>query len=186
MLLVSFTVLTVAFSFGLFSLPVFYPVLTKKFGWTHAQAAGGGSIVLLLIGILGPFIGSLADRFGAKAVLLGGMCVGALSLALLSRTESLAEFYAFCVLLGIGSASVSLVPTSMLIAPWFSKKRGLAVGVINAGVGVGGFIAPNLTSSLIRKNGVSQAFLSLAFFMAIPFLMTLIFAKRPEIGRAHV
>jgi MFS family permease len=68
----------------------------------------------------------------------------------------------------------------MLIAPWFSKQRGLAVGVINAGVGVGGFVAPNLTSYLVRRNGVSMAFLSLAACMAIPFLLTLVVAKRPN------
>ncbi len=184
MLLVSFSVLTVAFSFGLFSLPVFYPVLTKKFGWTHAQAAGGGSIVLLLIGILGPLVGWLVDKYGPKAVLLAGMCIGALSLSLLSLTESLTQFYVFCILLGVGTAAVSLVPTSMLIAPWFSKQRGLAVGVINAGVGVGGFIAPMLTSSLIRRSSVSQAFWSLALFVAIPFLLTLVVAKRSATPRA--
>src|SRR5919197_1131594 len=74
-LLAAFTILFVAFSFGLFSLPVFYPVLTKAFGWNRAQAAGGGSIVLLLIGVLGPLIGKLADRFTPKAIALAGMCV---------------------------------------------------------------------------------------------------------------
>src|SRR5262249_41594526 len=147
-LIVSFTILLVAFSFGLFSLPIFYPVLTKQFGWTRAQAAGGGSIVLLLIGVLGPVIGKLSDRFSPKAVSLGGMVVGAASLALLSTAKSLTEFLGYCVLLGVGTSAVSLVPTSMLIAPWFPNRRGLAVGVINAGVGVGGFVAPRLTSYL--------------------------------------
>jgi MFS family permease len=178
MLLVSFSVLTVAFSFGLFSLPVFYPILTKKFGWTHAEAAAGGSIVLLLIGILGPLIGRLTDRYKPKAVLLAGMCVGALSLALLSTAGSLGSFYAFCILLGIGSAAVSLVPTSILIAPWFSRKRGTAVGVINAGVGVGGFVAPMLAGSLIDRQGASEAFFSLALFIAIPFVLTVALVRR--------
>jgi MFS family permease len=177
-LLASFTILMVAFSFGLFSLPIFYPPLTRQFGWTRAQAAGGGSIVLLLIGILGPVIGKLADRFTPKAVSLGGMCLGAGSLLLLSTSGTLAEFYGYCVLLGVGTSAVSLVPTSMLIAPWFSHRRGLAVGVINAGVGVGGFLAPRLTAYLIRTSGVPQAFLTLAACLAVPFLLTLLLARR--------
>jgi MFS family permease len=177
-LLASFTILMVAFSFGLFSLPIFYPVLTREFGWTRAQAAGGGSIVLLLIGVLGPVIGKLADRFTPKAVSLGGMCVGAASLLLLSTAGSLGEFYAYCALLGIGTSAVSLVPTSMLIAPWFSHRRGLAIGVINAGVGLGGFIAPRLTSFLIRGYGFSQAFTWLAACVTLPFLLTLVLVKR--------
>jgi len=89
----------------------------------------------------------------------------------------LTQFYGFCVLLGVGSAAVSLVPTSMLIAPWFSSKRGLAVGVINAGVGVGGFVAPMLTARLIRQGGLAHAFLYLALCMAVPFLITLVLAQ---------
>ncbi|HEY1756863.1 MAG TPA: MFS transporter [Bryobacteraceae bacterium] len=177
LLLVSFTVLMVAFCACRFSLPIFYPVFIKRFGWNHAQVVGGGSIVLLLIGVLGPLIGWLADKFSPKAVLLAGMCVCASSMALLSTTHSLAQWYAFCMLLGAGIASVSLVPASMLIAPWFTKRRGLAVGVINAGVGAGGAIIPNLTRSWIQLHGYSEAFLLLACTLAIPFLLTLLLVR---------
>lgn len=186
-LLAAFIILFVAFSFGLFSLPVFYPVLAKAFKWNRAQAAGGGSIVLLLIGVLGPLVGKLADKFSPKAVALVGMIIGAIALALLSRTTSLQEFYLYCVILGIGTAAVSLVPTSMLIAPWFSRQRGLAIGVINAGVGVGGFVAPNLTRSMIQQYTFSGAFLGLAACMAIPFLATLVLVRTPpeKTGSLH-
>ena len=177
MLAASFTILMVAFSFALFSLPIFYPFLRRTYGWSAAQASAGGSIVLLLIGVLGPVIGRLTDRFTPKGVLLAGMCVGAAALAMLSTIADLPQYYAFCILFGIGTAAVSLVPTSMLIAPWFSTKRGLAVGVINAGVGVAGFIAPNLTRKLIEQWSMSHAFLALAAFMAIPFLATLILVQ---------
>ena|SRR5579863_5508777 len=177
LLLVSFTILMVAFCACRFSLPVFYPVFAKKFGWTHAQVVGGGSIVLLLIGILGPLVGWLADKFSPKAVLLTGMCVCAAAMALLSTTHTLTQWYAFCVLLGAGIASVSLVPASMLIAPWFTKQRGLAVGVINAGVGAGGAIVPNLTRSWIQQHGYSTAWLLLACTLAIPFVLTLLLVR---------
>src|SRR5580704_9706100 len=175
----------VAFCACRFSLPIFYPVFIKRFGWSHAQVVGGGSIVLLLIGVLGPLIGWLADRFSPKAVLLAGMCVCAASMALLSTTHTLAQWYSFCVLLGAGIASVSLVPASMLIAPWFTKQRGLAVGVINAGVGAGGAIVPNLTRSWIQQHGYPNAFLLLACTLAIPFLLTLLLV-RGSFGRRTV
>jgi len=173
----SFIILMVAFSFALFSLPIFYPFLRKTYGWSAAQASAGGSIVLLLIGVLGPLIGRLTDKFMPKKVLLAGMCMSAISLALLSTITGLPQYYAFCVLLGIGTAAVSLVPTSMLIAPWFSTKRGLAVGVINAGVGVAGFLAPNLTRKLIETFSMSHAFVALAVLLSIPFVATLILVR---------
>src|SRR6185503_16798463 len=171
----------VAFSFALFSLPIFYPFLRRTYGWNAAQASAGGSIVLLLIGVLGPVIGKLTDRFTPKKVLLTGMCVGATALALLSTITGLPQYYAFCVLFGIGTAAVSLVPTSMLIAPWFSTKRGLAVGVINAGVGVAGFIAPNMTRKLIEAFSMSYAFVALAVLLAIPFVATLVLVRTARV-----
>jgi MFS family permease len=181
MLVTAFAVPLVAFSFGLFSLPVFYPSLTRQFGWTHAEAAGGGAIVLLLIGVLGPLIGWLSDKYSPKNVLLAGTCLVAGSLALLSKSEDVRQFYGSCLLLGVGSAGVSLLPTSLLIAPMFSKQRGLAVGTINIGVGLGGFLAPLISGTLIRTRGTSHAFEFLSFCMAVPFLMTLVlFWRTPE------
>lgn len=179
LLVVAFTILTVAFSW-VFSVPVFYGVFIKKFHWTHAEAVAGGSIVLLLIGLLGPVVGRLADKFSPKSVLLTGLCISAAALAMLSTTQNLAQFLSFCTILGIGSASVSLVPCSMLIAPWFARSRGLAVGVINSGVGLGGLFAPNLTRAFIEKHGPSNAFLALSAAVSVPLLLTLLLVRTPR------
>jgi MFS family permease len=183
-LFTSFVILTVAFAFGLFCWPAIYRPLTRAYGWTFAQANAGGSIVLFLIGILSPFVGTLVDKFKPKRVILGGTFIVAVALALLSTIHSRPDgsplwgpqpqYYAFCLLLGIGASAVSILPTSILIGPFFSRWRGLAVGFINAGIGLGGFIAPRLATAQIAKRGLSGTFLVLAACMAIPFLLTLI------------
>jgi MFS family permease len=179
-LLVSFLNLAIAFSFGVSSLPVFYPVLARSYGWNHARVAAGGSIVLLLIGIASPLIGWLVDRHSAKSVLLTGMCTVALGLALLSLTHGLGQYYLFCAVLGLGTCAVSILPNSILIASRFSRRRGIAVGVINAGIGLGGFIAPILASSQISTRGVSKTFLLLSLCIAIPFVLTLVVVRNSD------
>jgi OFA family oxalate/formate antiporter-like MFS transporter len=173
-LFTSFVILTIAFAFGLFCWPAIYRPLTRAYGWTFAQANAGGSIVLFLIGILSPFVGTLVDKFKPKRVILGGTFIVAVALALLSTIHSRSQYYAFCFLLGIGASAVSILPTSILIGPFFSRWRGLAVGFINAGIGLGGFIAPRLATAQIAKRGLSGTFVVLAACMAIPFLLTLI------------
>ena len=177
----SFCTLAIAFSFGLFSLPVFYPALVRAFGWNRASVAGGGSIVLLLIGVMSPIVGWLADKYSPKAVLVGGMCLGALSLFLLSLTRSLGQYYGFCVLLGLGTSAVSILPNSLLVAPWFAHRRGLAVGFVNAGIGLGG-IAPLVATTQIRERGIAGAFVFLASCLAIPFLLALIAVRRTKVA----
>jgi len=172
----------VAFSFGLFSLPQFYPSLVRSFHWSRASAAAGGSIVLLLVGVLSPAVGALVDRFQPKAVLLGGMCLVGLALALLSTAQSRAEYYAFCVILGAGTSAVSILPNSILIGPWFTRNRGLAVGFVNAGIGLGG-VAPAITAAEIARRGVPGAFLFLSACIAIPLLLTLAIVRKEDGGR---
>lgn len=181
-LFTSFVILTVAFAFGLFCWPAIYRPLTRVFGWKFAQANAGGAIVLFLIGILSPFVGTLVDKFRPKRVILGGTLIIALALALLSTIHSLAQYYAFCFLLGIGASAVSILPTSILVGPFFSHWRGLAVGFINAGIGLGGFIAPRLATAEIAQRGIPGTFLVLAACMAIPFVLTLIVVKENQTG----
>lgn len=178
-LLTSFVILMVAFSFGLFSLPQFYPSLVRSFHWNRASVTAGGSIVLLLVGVLSPLVGWLVDRFQPKAVLVGGMCLVGVGLGLLSLTRSLEQYYAFCVMLGAGSSAVSILPNSILIGPWFSRHRGLAVGFVNAGIGLGG-VAPTITAAQIAHRGVAGAFLFLSACIAIPLLMTLAIVKTED------
>jgi MFS transporter, OFA family, oxalate/formate antiporter len=193
-LLAALSVLTIGFSFPRFSLPRLYPALVSEFHWNSASAVAGGSIVLLLIGIFSPVIGWLVDKYGAKRVLLAGIATVALSLALLSIATDLELYYASCLLLGLGISAVSILPTSLLIAPWFRRGRGSAVGFINAGIGLGGFIAPLLTNAQLGRRGISGAFLVLACWMVVPFILTLLTeggirggaATDPEgIPRAH-
>lgn len=172
----------IAFSFGLFSLPQFYPSLVRSFHWSRASAAAGGSIVLLLVGVLSPAVGVLVDRFQPKAVLVGGMCLVGLALALLSTARSRGEYYAFCTILGAGTSAVSILPNSILIGPWFTRNRGLAVGFVNAGIGLGG-VAPAITATEIARRGVPGAFLFLAACVAIPLLLTLTVVKKRDGGR---
>ena len=172
-LFASFCILAIAFSFGLFSLPAFYPVLIKQFGWTHAAAAAGGSIVLLLIGTFSPVVGWLVDRYSPRAVIMGGIITVAAALALLSTARSLAAYYAFCLLLGVGTSGVSILPNSILIAPWFTRGRGSFVGIINAGIGMGG-VAPLLATTQFDRRGVGGTFLFLAIWMTIPFVLLLL------------
>jgi MFS family permease len=176
-LFASFCILAIGFSFGLFSLPAFYPVLIKQFGWSHAAAAAGGSVVLLFIGTFSPVVGWLVDRYSPRAVILGGIVTVAAALALLSTARSLPAYYLFCLLLGVGTSAVSILPNSILIAPWFSRGRGSAVGLINAGIGMGG-VAPLLATSQFGQRGIGGTFLFLATWMAIPFLLLLLAVPR--------
>ena len=190
----SFLVLTFPFSFAIFSLTTFYDSFSVAFHWSRTNAVTGNSIILFLIGVLSPFIGRAVDRFSAKAVILAGCLFTSLGFMLLSMMKgSLVEYYLYCGLLGLSACASSILANSILIGPWFTRSRGLMVGIINGGIGAGGFMAPRLIAKLLPpagrsaavvQQGISHAFLILAGLMLIPLVMTLVVVRNEDRGNA--
>ncbi len=186
----TFLVLTFPFSFAIFSLTTFYDSFTEAFHWSRTSAVTGNSIILFLIGVLSPFIGKAVDRFSAKSVILAGCLTTSIGFALLSTVKgSLAEYYIFCAVLGLSACACSILANSILIGPWFKGARGLMVGIINGGIGVGGFMTPRLIAKLLppgkqsaaaAQAGISHAFMVLAGLMLIPFVVMLVAVRNED------
>jgi len=182
----SFLVLTFSFSYAIFSFNPLYPYLIKTFRWSQTEAATGNAIVLLLVGVLSPFIGKAVDRFGAKNVIVAGCASVSLGFAVLSTTHgSLAGYYAACVVLGLGACASSILANSILIGPYFPSARGLMIGIVNAGIGVGGILIRWTAKLLppigqpvsVLEIGITHTFLVLAGLTFIPLIMASLLAE---------
>jgi MFS transporter, OFA family, oxalate/formate antiporter len=87
-----------------------------------------------------------------------GVILG-LALGLASQVRELWQLYlTFGVLLGI-SVGGTMAITSGITTRWFFKKRGMALGIVSAGIGLGTLIMPPFTERLIEGFGWSQAYL---------------------------
>lgn len=146
--------IVVFFGFGCYyGFPVYYPSLIHAFGWSRSQIAGGASLALLVSGLLSPLVGVLADRRGPRLVLLCGTLIAGLAMALLSRVSNLALAYAAFCAFGVGMSGFSVMVTQMLMAQWFVRLRGLATGLVIAGMGLGGAVAPLLVAPMLSRSG---------------------------------
>ncbi|RMG56083.1 MAG: MFS transporter [Acidobacteria bacterium] len=165
-------VLFVGLGFGLYTFPVFYPALIESFGWSRGEVVTGGALLMVILGIMSPFTGMTIDRYGAKRIVMFGVVTVGAALLLFTLVNSLWQFYAACFLLGLGLCGVSHMPNQVLIANWFVQKRGLAVGLISAGVGLGGAVGPLLVTSLIDHYGWRAGFAGMGVAVwAIPLAL---------------
>lgn len=107
--------------------------------------------------------GRLADRFGARKVLTAGVLWWGVFTALITiipsdGTRALAWLLAVRFLLGAGEAVV-YPASNRLVANWIpSGERGIANGLIFAGVGVGAGITPPLITSILLNYGWRWSF----------------------------
>lgn len=123
--------------------------IQKEFGLTNVQLGTVFSAFVFGYAFTQPFAGRLADRFGpykliAFAILWWSLLTVSVTFVPAGLGISFALLLGVRLLLGIGEA-VIFPASNRLIASWIpSRERGFANGLIFAGVGVGGGIAPPL------------------------------------------
>ena len=146
-------VLASAFGAGSGAVPVaFYSFgaligpLTLAFGWSKAQVTAAP--LFLTVGglIAGVFAGALADRFGARRVVLASQALLVLAFAafalLPAGAASLPLFYAGYTAVAILGAGTMTMTWSRAITGWFVAGRGLALGLSLIGTGLIGAALP--------------------------------------------
>jgi len=149
-------------TFGIFLRP-----LTMEFGWDRGALSGAVSMALVLTGFLSILSGRLSDKYGPRIlVTLSGLIAG-IGFLLMSQINSLWEVYLIWGLfIGVGG-SCCIIPVTATIPRWFEKKRGVAIGITVAGVGLGGIISPPLAQWLISSYGWQQAYIILGLIIII-------------------
>ena len=123
------------FCFGIFIKP-----LSEEFGWLRSEITGAFGLFMIVTGFMSIVAGLMVDRFGPRqTTLIGGSLLG-IGVFLISRIDTLWQFYAsYSVVVSLGYALI-FVPLSVTIPRWFVRSRGLALGIFFAAAGVGGLI----------------------------------------------
>ena len=123
-----------------YSFTAFFNPIVSEFGWTYAATSFAASLRSMEGGIASPLIGFAADRYGVRRLLFIGSILSGLGFILFSQINSLCSFYLVFLFLSAGSSLLFPVPGWTVVAIWFSRKRGTAIGILSAAVGAGGIL----------------------------------------------
>ena len=165
---------------SLFVLP-----LSEAFGWSRGQI--GAATGLSGIGAFAaPLIGWLVDRFGLRPVVTVCTLVASGCYAGLATMQG--DYWVYVALamgLGLfGLGTVGFVYTG-LVAAWFDKSRGLALGVAASGVSFTAILAPPLMQMVIDDFGWRAGYWALAGMAALVGLPLVLLLLRPRGGPAE-
>jgi MFS family permease len=123
--------------------------------------------------------GGLADRFGERLVLTGGLALGAAALVGAARAGSPMATGFWLVLAGAGTASVHAA-SGRLVLGWFpAQRRGTAMGLRQTGQPLGVGLAA-LTLPRLADGGTSRAFLFLAAACAVSAVLIGLLVRDPR------
>ena len=186
-IIVGVAFVTLAVSFGVwYSFSVFFVAILREFSWSRGATVGVFSIFIMVYCSIAIVIGSVLDRFGPRVVLPLGSLLVVLGLLVSSRIQALWEFYLFYgVLTAIGISSIGHISHSIFLPNWFLKKRGLALGIAMAGIGVGILVFVPLAQFIISRLGWRMAYCVLAgIVLAVVLPINAVFQRKnpKEIG----
>jgi MFS family permease len=104
---------------------------------------------------------------------------------LMSQVSALWQFQINYALVGGIGVSTLTVPVMVTVSRWFIKKRGLMIGIVQAGNGVGGFIFPPFAGWLILAYGWRSAYIVFGIIALAGMMIAGLFLKRDprEIGQ---
>ncbi len=148
---------------------VFFPSLLEDFGWSRATISGAFSVSQFVIGVSAIFLGGLNDRFGPRLLMTAcGFVLGA-GYLMMSQVHSVWMLYLYYgLIIGIGLSGPDVVLLSTA-SRWFTKNRGIMVGIVKVGTGVAIMILPPLINWLIGLQGwrATYAYIGVALFCVV-------------------
>jgi MFS family permease len=123
-------------------------VLREEFGWSKTALSAAFSMSRVESGLLGPAQGWLIDRFGPAAMIRVGIVIMTAGFLVFSQVHSLWHFYVAFLLIAVGSSLAGFMTLTVAIVNWFERKRARALGLMSAGMAIGGLLVPVVAFSL--------------------------------------
>ncbi|MBN1161734.1 MAG: MFS transporter [Dehalococcoidales bacterium] len=172
--------LMIFITYGLiYSYSVFFKPLAGYFQWDRATVSLIYSLSVIIRGAAAIGTGWLADKFGARKIMLvSGILMGA-GFLLSSRVSALWHFFiAYGIIESIGMSGVFGIVTAM-VSRWFTKNRGLALGIVASGSGLGTLLLIPGSERLINAVDWSQSFFIIGIAAGALMIFAALFLREP-------
>lgn len=151
---------------------------------TREMSTAAGPLVILGSAILASLAGELMARRSLRLLMFIGACLSVLGYLVLAFTTSYPLYLgAYLLLFGPSMAIAGSVGPATLVTRWFSRNRGLALGLVHLSIVVA--IMPLLCNWVLEHHGAQTTYLMLAVLVGVSLMpATLAIRNYPPGGGA--
>ncbi|MSY98354.1 MAG: MFS transporter, partial [Actinobacteria bacterium] len=157
----------------------------EDFGWSRSAISLAVSVNLVFYGVTAPFAAALMERFGIRNIAALALSLIALGTGLtLVMNAAWQLVLLWGVIVGLGTGSTALVFGALVANRWFTKNRGLVMGILGAAWATGSLVFLPLLSNIINNFGWRYASLGIALMCLalIPIVWIVIRDRPSDIG----
>src|SRR5213596_1481133 len=145
----TFVMAMFSFGLGFYGLTVYLASLQRLHGWSASTVSAPVTVYYVAGALLTAATSGLYERLGPRAVVIGGsiaMVSGVAALGIVARPWQL---YPVFLVMSVGWGAMSGAAINIVLAPWWQRRRGLAVSIAFNGATLGGVIVVPALIALI-------------------------------------
>src|SRR5215469_5375712 len=180
----AFLVATFGFGLGFYGPGIYLVALKARHGWSTGELSSAITMYYVFgAGLLFFVVGPLFDRWGARIVVTIGIVAMACGLVALTLVTRSWQIYAAFGVMSLGWATMSGAAINIIVAPWFDRRRGLALSWAMNGASAGGVVIAPMLVLLISRFGFSAGLNTTAALMLavlLPVVMLMLRPKHPD------
>ncbi|WFS00350.1 MFS transporter [Rhizobium tumorigenes] len=169
------TFLTMLVTAGAMGAPgVLIKPLQDEFGWSTSSISSALAIRLLLFGLMGPFAAAFMNRFGVRNVIIFALvtvAIGFIGSLYMTQRWQLLLFWG--IIVGFGTGLTAMVLAATVSARWFTKNRGLVVGMLSASSATGQLVFLPLMAELTQRYGWRSNVVFVCAMLAVAALVVM-------------
>jgi MFS family permease len=178
----AFLVAVFGWGFGFYGIGVFLAELVERHGWATRSVASAVTALYLVGAVLIATVGTAFERLGPRRVVLAGVAAMGLGAVGLTFVTAPWQLYVVFPVMAVGWAAMSGAALNLIVAPWFERRRGVAISLAFNGAATGGIVVAPAIALLTGRIGFRPAVLLLVTVMAgvlTPLVLGLL-ARGPE------
>ena len=181
-LMVSLLLMTIGGA-GMYAVTVVLPQVQADFAVDRAAASLPYTLTMIGFGLGGILMGRLADRFGVMVpLMLGAVGLGAGFIGAGLAGNLWWFILAQGLLMGLLGTSATFAPLVADTSLWFTRRRGIALGICMSGNYMAGAVWPPVIQHFIESGGWRSAYIGIGVFCLVTMLpLALVYRRRPPV-----
>lgn len=158
---------------------LYVAVMSEELGWSKTAMSGAAALQSVEGALLGPMLGWLIDRHGARSMIRMGIVGFGLGFIGLGQVQTIGQFYLAIAAVAIGASFCGYFPLSIAVIHWFHRRRARALSLMGLGFALGGMFVPAVAWFMQSHGWRATAVTSGVLIIVIGLPLSFVFKPRP-------
>lgn len=158
---------------------LYVAVMSEELGWSKTAMSGAAALQSVEGALLGPMLGWLIDRHGARSMIRLGIVGFGLGFLGLGQVQTIGQFYVAIAAIAIGASFCGYFPLSVAVIHWFHRQRARALSLLGLGFALGGTFVPAVAWFMQNHGWRATAMASGILILVVGLPLSFAFRPRP-------